>query len=86
MKMKAFFLALVAAFATCVVSLPTKSKLSQEELRASLITKDNVAEYLQNQRRKKAMEQAKLPEPFVIRLLESIKVKDVAVCPDDPGP
>jgi len=64
--MKAFFLALVAALATCVVSLPTKSKLSQEELRASLITKDNVAEYLQNQRRKKAMLQAKLPEPFVI--------------------
>jgi len=62
--MKAFLLAL--ALATCVVSLPTKSQLSQEELRASLITKDNVAEYLQNQRRKKAMEQAKLPEPFVI--------------------
>jgi len=64
--MKAFLFALVAVLATCVFSLPTKSKLSQEELRASLITKDNVAEYLQNQRRKKAMEQAKLPEPFVI--------------------
>ena len=67
--MKAFLFAL--ALATCVVSLPTKSQLSQEELRASLITKDNVAEYLQNQRIKKAMEQAKLPEPFVIRLLDS---------------
>jgi len=62
--MKAFWVALVLA--TCVVALPTKSQLSQEELRASLITKDNVAEYLQNQRRKKAMLQAKLPEPFVI--------------------
>lgn len=62
--MKAFLVAL--ALATCVVALPTKSQLSQEELRASLITKDNVAEYLQNQRRKKALLQAQLPEPFVI--------------------
>jgi len=62
--MKAFLFAL--ALATCVVAFPTKSQLSQEELRASLITKDNIAEYLQNQRRKKAMLQAKLPEPFVI--------------------
>jgi len=65
--MKAFLVALMLAAAAAAVSaLPTKSKLSQEELRASLITKDNVAEYLQSQRHKKAMQQQKVPEPFVI--------------------
>ena len=39
-KMKAFVVTL--ALATSVVALPTPSQLSQEELRASLITKDNV--------------------------------------------
>ena len=65
-KMKAFLVALMLAAAAAVSALPTKSKLSQEELRASLITKDNVAEYLQSQRHKKAMQQQKVPEPFVI--------------------
>jgi len=64
--MKAFLVALMLAAAAAVSALPTKSKLSQEELRASLITKDNVAEYLQSQRHKKAMQQQKVPEPFVI--------------------
>jgi len=63
-KMKAFVVTLVLA--TSVVALPTPSQLSQEELRASLITKDNVQEYLQSQRNKKAILQAQVPEPFVI--------------------
>jgi hypothetical protein len=62
--MKAFLLVALATLATCALALPTPSKLSQEELRASLITKDNIAEYLQSQRRKKAILQ--VPEPFVI--------------------
>jgi len=62
--MKAFLLVALATLATCALALPTPSKLSQEELRASLITKDNFAEYLQSQRRKKAILQ--VPEPFVI--------------------
>ena len=49
-------------------------KLNGLVFRASLITKDNIAEYLQSQRRKKAILQ--VPEPFVIRLLKtSVRLK-----------
>lgn len=62
--MKAFQVVAVLACALgCIQALPA-SKLSQEEIRASLITKDNVAEYLRNQRQEKAIGQ--VPEPFVI--------------------
>ena len=48
---------------------------TQQELRASLITKDNVAQYLANQRQKKAFSQ-KLPEPFVITTSLNVHSKD----------
>ena len=48
-------------------------KLNGLVFRASLITKDNIAEYLQSQRRKKAILQ--VPEPFVIRLLNPLWVE-----------
>ena len=49
-------------FVSFTTALPAKK--SQAELRASLITKDNVAEYLRNQRREKALNV--VPEPFII--------------------
>ena len=49
-------------------------KLNGLVFRASLITKDNIAEYLQSQRRKKAILQ--VPEPFVIRLEDFFEVED----------
>lgn len=63
--MKAFqVISAVVVLACAVHALPAANKLSQEEIRASLITKDNVAEYLRNQRQQKAIKQ--VPEPFVI--------------------
>jgi len=72
--MKAFTAALSLVLATSAVAYPSASKkLSQSELRASLITKDNVAEYIRNQRAKKSME---VPKPFVITT--SLNVKEAS--------
>lgn len=64
--MKAFAILLTAAVVASAVAFPAeeKTKKSQAELRASLITKDNIAEYMAKQREQKALKQ--LPEPFVV--------------------
>ena len=56
-------------------ALPTKT---QAEIRASLITKDNVAQYLEAQRQKKALESNNpiLPEPFVVTTSLNIREKN----------
>ena len=57
-------------------ALPTKT---QAEIRASLITKDNVAQYLEAQRQKKALESSNnpiLPEPFVVTTSLNIREKN----------
>ena len=75
----------IAIFSTLIVTLcysdlsfalPTNTK-TQAEIRASLITKDNVAQYLEAQRQKKALENNPiLPEPFVVTTSLNIREKN----------
>ena len=46
--------------------LPEAAKKSQAEIRASLITKHNVKDYLAATRNKKQLSDIKLPAPFVV--------------------
>ena len=46
--------------------LDPEPKKSQAEVRASLITKHNVKEFLANNRKQKQLSEVKLPAPFVI--------------------
>merc|ERR1711953_587499 len=74
----------IAIFSTLIVTffyldisfaLPTNTK-TQADIRASLITKDNVAQYLEAQRQKKALENPILPEPFVVTTSLNIREKN----------
>ncbi len=75
--MKISVLVLFAVTASAVLAVPVK-KLSQAEVRASLITKDNIAEYLAKQRQAKriAGNQPLVPKPFTVTT--SLNVRDSA--------
>ena len=51
------------------LALPTKT---QQDIRASLITKDNVADYLEAQRQQRVLD--RVPEPFVVTT--SLNIRD----------
>ena len=51
---------------TLAKPLDSEAKRSQAEIRASLITKHNVKEFLANNRNKKQLSEVKLPAPFVV--------------------
>jgi hypothetical protein len=74
MKPIAILLATSALAVMSAVAHPVASdgQLSQEDIRATLITKHNVAEYLHTQRQQKAMTQ-KLPAPFVVSTSLNVK-------------
>ena len=79
----AIFSTLIVTFCYLDISfaLPTNTK-TQADIRASLITKDNVAQYLEAQRQKKALESSNknnpiiLPEPFVVTTSLNIREKN----------
>ena len=76
----AIFSTLIVTFCYLDISfaLPTNTK-TQADIRASLITKDNVAQYLEAQRQKKALEGNNnpiLPEPFVVTTSLNIREKN----------
>ena len=73
----AIFSTLIVTFCYLDISfaLPTNTK-TQADIRASLITKDNVAQYLEAQRQKKALENPILPEPFVVTTSLNIREKN----------
>ena len=73
----AIFSTLIITFCYLDISfaLPTNTK-TQADIRASLITKDNVAQYLEAQRQKKALENPILPEPFVVTTSLNIREKN----------